>query len=201
MKNFLQSFAKLKIATLSVLLFAAGFFVVGTTDVSAEENSIYDIDGNGKLEENQDGMLVFRYLAGQDQGDVLISEHEGQSVIGEGATRTSAEDIAAYIESIKSESLDIDGNGKTNALNDGVLLIRYMKGMIGEELTADVVASDATRKTAEEIISFIEGSTETQDVSLESTEEEEVVVTEEVVTEEVQEDEVLEEVSGEEIIT
>ena len=37
MKNFLQSFAKLKMATFLALLFAASFFVVGTTDVSVAE--------------------------------------------------------------------------------------------------------------------------------------------------------------------
>ena len=44
---------------------------------------------------------------------------------------------------------DIDGNGKIDALTDGLLTLRYLFGLEGESLTAGVVASDATRTSTE----------------------------------------------------
>jgi hypothetical protein len=46
---------------------------------------------------------------------------------------------------------DIDGNGKVDALTDGLLILRYVFGLRNEVLIGGVVASDATRTSAEEI--------------------------------------------------
>ena len=40
---------------------------------------------------------------------------------------------------------DIDGNGQTEPLQDGILLIRYLFGLRGERLIADALAADARR--------------------------------------------------------
>ena len=73
-------------------------------------------------------------------------------------TGTIASD-ALYAESVDIEAriailgdlADIDGNGQIDALTDGLLMLRYLFGLEGDTLIAGVVASDATRKTAEEI--------------------------------------------------
>jgi hypothetical protein len=57
--------------------------------------------------------------------------------------------------SVGRVSLDIDGNGKAEALTDGLLVIRYLFGFRGESLTAGAVASDAQRRTPEDIEAFI----------------------------------------------
>ena len=51
---------------------------------------------------------------------------------------------------------DIDGNGSTDALTDGLLLLRYLFNLSGESLIAGAVSSDATRTTASEIEEYIE---------------------------------------------
>lgn len=58
--------------------------------LSAVETEL-DIDGNGEAKALSDGLLLIRYLFGFS-GDALIG-----GAIGEGATRTSAEEIEAYI--------------------------------------------------------------------------------------------------------
>ena len=78
-------------------------------------------------------------------------------------TGTIASD-AAYTESADIESristlgdlADIDGNGQIDALTDGLLTLRYLFGLQGGTLINGVVASDATRTTAEEIEAHLE---------------------------------------------
>jgi len=57
-------------------------------------------------------------------------------------------------ESASSE-LDIDGNGETKALSDGLLLIRYLFGFTGEALITGAVGEGATRNTSESVEAFI----------------------------------------------
>ena len=52
--------------------------------------------------------------------------------------------------------LDVDGNDKVDALTDGLLILRYSFGLTGDSLIGGVVASDATRTTAEEIEAYLE---------------------------------------------
>ena len=51
--------------------------------------------------------------------------------------------------------LDIDGNGKVDALTDGLVILRYVFGLRGDVLIGSVVASDATRSSAEEIEAYL----------------------------------------------
>jgi len=52
--------------------------------------------------------------------------------------------------------LDIDGNGDNDALSDGLLILRYLFGLRGSALIVDVVKSDAKRRTAAEIETYLE---------------------------------------------
>ena len=51
--------------------------------------------------------------------------------------------------------LDIDGNGKVDALTDGLIILRYVFGLRGDVLIGGVVASEATRTSAEEIEAYL----------------------------------------------
>ena len=55
-----------------------------------------------------------------------------------------------------SLSLDIDGNGKYDALSDGILAIRYLFGFRGDTLISNAIAPDCTRCTAPEIESCLQ---------------------------------------------
>jgi hypothetical protein len=46
-------------------------------------------------------------------------------------------------------NFDIDGNGRYDALTDGVLILRYLFGLRGEALVSGATSSDATRSTAQ----------------------------------------------------
>jgi len=54
-----------------------------------------DIDGNGQIDALTDGLLILRYLFGLE-GDTLIA-----GVVASDATRTTAADIEAHLESLK----------------------------------------------------------------------------------------------------
>lgn len=55
-------------------------------------------------------------------------------------------------------SLDVDGNGRFDALTDGILIVRYLFGFSGSTLTANAVGVGATRTTPEAITAFLAGS-------------------------------------------
>ena len=64
-------------------------------------------------------------------------------------------DIESRIEAL-GELADIDGNGKIDALTDGLLTLRYLFGLQGDTLINGVVADDATRTTSEGIEAHLE---------------------------------------------
>ncbi|MGK7900978.1 MAG: beta strand repeat-containing protein [Hormoscilla sp.] len=116
----------------------------------------WDIDGNGTLDALTDGRLVLLYLLGFTD-DTLIANS-----VAPDATRTGAE-IIAYLEQIRNQ-LDIDGNGEVDALTDGVVNLRYLFEIRDEALTANAIAPDATRTTAE-ITAYLESIVELSEVA------------------------------------
>ena len=52
-------------------------------------------------------------------------------------------------------TLDIDGNGVTDALTDGLMLIRYLFGLRGTALVANAIGANATRMTAADIETYL----------------------------------------------
>ncbi|MCL2305342.1 MAG: hypothetical protein FWC43_08375, partial [Planctomycetaceae bacterium] len=69
-------------------------------------------------------------------------------------TTQSPEEIVAYIEE-NFMLFDIDGDGEVNAI-DANLLLRYLYNYDGDDLTHLLVTSSSTRKTATEIVAYIE---------------------------------------------
>ena len=51
--------------------------------------------------------------------------------------------LSSYSQDIAQPSLDIDGNGKYDALTDGLLVLRNMFGLEGEALVNGALAPDA----------------------------------------------------------
>jgi len=66
------------------------------------------------------------------------------------ATFTESVDIESRIATL-GDLADIDGDGTIDALTDGLLTLRYLFGLEGDTLIAGVVASDATRTSADGI--------------------------------------------------
>jgi len=111
------------------------------------EDDQADVDGNGVADALTDGILIIRRLFGFT-GAALID-----GAVGEGCTRCDATAIAGYIDQIQ-DGLDVDGNGLTDALTDGLLIIRYLFGFQGSALTDGAVGVGCTRCTAEEISEY-----------------------------------------------
>ena len=63
--------------------------------------------------------------------------------------------IASYLTDADSQ-LDIDGDGESKSLTDGLLLILYLFGFSGESLISGAIVSGAERDTAEEVVAYIE---------------------------------------------
>ena len=109
----------------------------------------FDVDENLEAKPLTDGLLVIRHLFGFS-GDSLTS-----GAVSGGASRGSSGAIAGYLTDAVSE-LDIDGDGESKPLTDGLLLIRYLFGFSGDSLISGAIGSGATRDTAEEVEAYIE---------------------------------------------
>ena len=99
----------------------------------------WDIDNNGRADALTDGLMFLRYAFGL-RGDSLIN-----GLISSDSVYTTAADIEAELSTVYVSSGDIDGNGRIDALTDGLLLLRYLFGLSGNTLTTGVVGVGATR--------------------------------------------------------
>jgi hypothetical protein len=106
-----------------------------------------DIDGNNATDATTDGLLVIRYMFAM-RGQGLV-----QDTIGAGATRNAAQ-IESYLASQLS-NFDIDGNGTSEALTDGLLVLRYLFNIRGAALIQGVIGAGATRTTATQIEAYL----------------------------------------------
>lgn len=66
------------------------------------------------------------------------------------ASHTDPAAIALFLQDMQP-LLDIDGNGQTSVMTDGLLLVRYLFGFRGSSLIEDVVGPGATRHTSDAI--------------------------------------------------
>jgi hypothetical protein len=65
---------------------------------------------------------------------------------------------ATYAEvTIITINLDVDANSEATALTDGVLIVRYLFGVTGTQLTDGALGTGATRTDPVEIIAFLDG--------------------------------------------
>jgi len=108
-----------------------------------------DIDGDGSAKALSDGLMVIRRMFGFS-GMTLIN-----GAVSAEAIYASPEAIAERIDAF-SEGFDVDANGETKALSDGLMIIRRLFGFSGETLVAGAVAPDATRSDPDEIAGYID---------------------------------------------
>jgi len=75
-------------------------------------------------------------------------------VISGGASKETSNAIVSYL-TLSDSQLDIDGDGESKPLTDGLLLIRYLFGFSGDSLISGAIGSGATRDTAEAVEAYI----------------------------------------------
>jgi hypothetical protein len=107
------------------------------------------VDSNGVTDALTDGLLIIRYLFGIT-GDALTA-----NAVASNCTRCDNNAIESYLSGLSI--LDVDSNGATDALTDGLLIIRYQFGLTGDALTANAIASDCTRCSNSEIENYLGG--------------------------------------------
>jgi hypothetical protein len=112
-------------------------------------SSLMDVDSNGVIDALTDGLLIIRYLFGLT-GDALTDN----AVAGD-CNRCDNTAIETYLDGLSI--LDVDTNGVTDALTDGLLIIRYQFGLTGDALTNNAVANNCNRCSNTEIESFLGG--------------------------------------------
>lgn len=96
-----------------------------------------------------DGLLILRYLFG------LTETALTEGALGPTATRTDPAAIKAYLDGMRT-ALDIDGNGKTDAGTDGLLILRYLFGLRGDSLVSGAVDPLGSRNNATDIETYIQ---------------------------------------------
>jgi hypothetical protein len=107
-----------------------------------------DIDGNNNCDALTDGLVIIRHLFGF-RNDTLIS-----SAYDPAGSRTTSADIEVYISNGLT-MLDIDGNGESDALTDGLLTIRYLFGFSGTTLTSGATDPTGSRNTPTAVIDYL----------------------------------------------
>ena len=129
---------------------ACSALISGATTVSATfalspvTARILDIDANNAYDGATDGVLILRYLFGLT-GSALTA-----NALGAGFTPARVADTALrnYLIDILP-LLDVDGNGKVDALTDGVMILRKLLGQTGAAITANAIGVGATRNTSD----------------------------------------------------
>ncbi len=115
------------------------------------ETAILDLDADGSTQALTDGLLVLRRFFGFT-GTTLTS-----GATAAACTRCDADAIVPNISGL-GLTLDIDGDGATEALTDGLLVLRFLFGFGGMTLTSGAVDMDhCVRCDAAEIVPYLQG--------------------------------------------
>ncbi len=109
----------------------------------------FNVDGSsGPPDALTDGIIIIRAMFGFT-GAALVQG----AVAPDGADAAA---IAAHVQTFVV-GLDIDGDGRQDALTDGILLIRYMFGFRGDALVAGAVSPGAPRSSGADVAAWIAG--------------------------------------------
>jgi len=124
------------------------FSIVHPQPAGLGQTTLKDIDRSGNSDALTDGLLLLRRLFGFG-GLTLIN-----GAVAGGAVRTGSADIQTYVDAL-GPVFDIDRNGTTDALTDGLLLLRFLFGFRGNTLINGAIGSGALRTDAASIEAYL----------------------------------------------
>ena len=107
-----------------------------------------DLDGNGSIDALTDGLMIVRALFN------VTGDQVTNGAIGSGYTRNTWAQIGPlFVPAV----LDVDGNGRSDALTDGMIILRSIFGMTGTQVTTNALATNppATRTTWSAIRTYL----------------------------------------------
>ncbi len=154
MKLFPNSY-RLRVSALWIFIAGAGLLAVSQTYGSAAlasydtADSTIDVDGDGSADALTDGLLLLRYMFGLS-GNSLIT-----GVVSENAAYKTPDELIGRMSNLGNK-LDVDSNGEIDALTDGLIILRYLFGLDGETLIANVIGNDADRQSAGDIQTYLQ---------------------------------------------
>lgn len=108
-----------------------------------------DVDDNS-LATEEDGLIILRYLFGV-RGDALIT---GLVDLDQGQ-RTEPQQIVNFLDPLQTTMLDVDEDGEANPMTDAQMILRFLQGVAGDDLTAGVVNPSGDRTNAMAIQEFL----------------------------------------------
>ena len=100
-----------------------------------------DIDGNGTINASNDGLIIFKYLLNSNANNL----HTTISSNAADDRKTTAQ-LKAYLDNA-GDILDIDGNGTTNASNDGLIVFKYLLNSNANNLHTTIASNAPGSKT------------------------------------------------------
>ncbi len=125
--------------------------------VSAVQPDSFDLDGDPSTDVLVDLLLAVIQRGWQplEFGSGAILRFRSQPMVDgaavtqvrftAGATGSAVDLVTAPVHVLAGVSLDIDGDGQTSALKDGLLFARWLAGLRGEDLVRDALGTGALR--------------------------------------------------------
>jgi len=116
-------------------------------------NCALNVDADNAVLATTDALLITRYLLGYRSNALTTG------AVSASPTRTNAE-IETYLGTLlQAGKLDVDGDGQSLAMTDGLLLIRAMLGLSGTALTNSATnATHPNARNAQQILTWIEST-------------------------------------------
>ena len=139
------SFALL-ISSSMLVVGQSGDSIIPTSKTTSTDN--IDVDGDGTFDALTDGLLLLRHMFGLS-GEALIA-----GVVSDNATYTTSAELVSRMLDL-GDTLDIDNNGQIDALTDGLIILRYLFGLDGEVLIANVIGNGAERYSTNAIKQYL----------------------------------------------
>lgn len=102
----------------------------GITDMLvADQSCSLDIDGDGTVRADTDGLLLLRTLLGFS-GSAVTNGALGTPSAGSSLTRGTWPLIKAHVDDMRASlALDLDGDSKVDAMREGLIFLRAMLGL------------------------------------------------------------------------
>ena len=120
---------------------AAGYDFLPSTTTLTPRGFDLDVDGDGEVTALGDGLMIIRKLFGPAFAGNKLTD----KAISPDATR-STEEIHEFIQDgINAGDLDVDQDGNTTALGDGLMVIRRLFGpaFAGDKLIDKAISPDS----------------------------------------------------------
>jgi len=149
--------SSLRCSVVGFLLTFLSFLVASSGSLASQDNyasslpisgQTIDIDGNEEFDALTDGLLLLRYMF-ELSGEPLI-----HGVVADNAVYSSSSEIEQRISDL-GDRVDIDDDGRVDALTDGLLILRYLFELSGDPLISGVVSDGANRTQSADIEAYL----------------------------------------------